>query len=192
MQTILIVEDKESMSQMLSETLAAEGYRVIIAADGQKGIRCIREHHLDLVLSDLKLPKKDGMEVLKAVKAEKPLLPVIMMTAYGTVETAVEAMKVGAFDFITKPFDTDHLLHLIRKAIENQRLIAENTLLKEEFSSLIGTPKIIGKSEGITEVAKKIQKDPSCFLVPAKDSMPLFIYCCCLALLGRSVPATTF
>jgi DNA-binding NtrC family response regulator len=158
MQTILIVEDKDSMSQMLSETLMAEGYRVLIAADGQKGIRCIREHHLDLVLSDLKLPKKDGMEVLKAAKTENPLLPVIMMTAFGTVETAVEAMKVGAFDFITKPFDTDHLVILIKRALENQRLVTENILLRDELEGKFGAPNIIGKSHAITEVAQKVQK----------------------------------
>jgi len=114
MQTILFVEDKDSMAQMLRETLETEGYRIIVAADGQKGIRCIRDSHLDLVLSDLKLPKKDGIEVLKAAKAENPLMPVIMMTAFGTVETAVAAMKEGAADFITKPFDTDILLAKLR------------------------------------------------------------------------------
>ncbi len=86
------------------------------------------------------------------------MIPVIMMSAYGSVDVAVRAIKEGAFDFITKPFDTDHLMHLIKKARENQRLMTENTLLKEEFSSVIGMPKIIGKSEKITEVAKNIQR----------------------------------
>ena len=158
METILIVEDKESMAQMLRETMEAEGYRPVIARDGVEGIRKIRESKIDVVLTDLKLPKKDGMEVLRAAKEENSLLPVIMMTAFGTVDVAVKAIKEGAFDFITKPFDTDHLLHLIKKAVDNQRLVAENILLKEEFSSLIGMPTIIGKSKKIIEVAKKIQK----------------------------------
>lgn len=158
METILIVEDKESMAQMLKETMETGGYHPLIARDGMEGIRKIRENKIDVVLTDLKLPKKDGIEVLRAAKEENPLLPVIMMTAFGTVDVAVKAIKEGAFDFITKPFDTDHLLHLIKKALENQRLMAENILLKEEFSSIIGMPKIIGKSEKILEAAKKIQK----------------------------------
>jgi two-component system, NtrC family, response regulator AtoC len=158
MQTVLLVEDKESMARMLKETLESEGYRSIIARDGIEGIRLLKENHVDLVLSDLKLPKKDGIEVLKASKAENPLAPVIMMTAFGTVETAVRAMKEGAFDFITKPFDTDHLLFLIKRALETQKLMAENALLKEELASKYGSPRIIGKSSGILDVAQKIQK----------------------------------
>ena len=158
MEIILIVEDKESMAQMLKETMETAGYHPIIARDGMEGIKKVREKKIDAVLTDLKLPKKDGMEVLKAAKEENPLLPVILMTAYGSVDIAVKAIKEGAFDFITKPFDTDHLLHLIKKALEAQRLMAENILLKEEFSSVIGMPKIIGRSEKIRDVAKKIQK----------------------------------
>ncbi|MGE5300672.1 MAG: sigma-54-dependent transcriptional regulator [Acidobacteriota bacterium] len=158
MRTILLVEDKDSMAQMLKETLESEGYTVVIARDGQEGIRQVRDGHHDLVLSDLKLPKKDGIEVLKTVKAENQLTPVIVMTAFGTIETAVTAMKEGAFDFITKPFDTDHLLLLIRRALETQRLLTENILLKDELATKFGTPKIIGKSAGIMEVAQKVQK----------------------------------
>ena len=158
MQKILLVEDKDSMAQMLKETLESEGYSVVIARDGQEGIRQIRDGHQDLVLSDLRLPKKDGIEVLKTAKAENQLTPVIVMTAFGTIETAVTAMKEGAFDFITKPFDTDHLLLLIRRALETQRLLTENILLKDELATKFGTPKIIGKSAGIMDVAQKVQK----------------------------------
>ncbi len=168
MQTILIVEDKDSMAQMLRETLEAEGYRITLAGDGQDGIRQIRAGRFDLILSDLKLPKKDGIEVLKAAKAESQLTPVIMMTAFGTVETAVAAMKEGAFDFITKPFDTDHLLILIKRALENQRLVTENILLKDELTGKLGMPKIIGMSREITEVAQKVQK-----VAPAKTTVLL-------------------
>jgi DNA-binding NtrC family response regulator len=158
MQTILLVEDKDSMAQMLKETLETAGYRVAIARDGPEGIRSIREGHFDLVLSDLKLPKKDGIEVLKASRAESQLTPVILMTAFGTIETAVAAMKEGAFDFITKPFDTDHLLLLIDRALEAQRLLTENILLKDELAAKFGAPKIIGKSSGIVGVAQKVRK----------------------------------
>ncbi len=158
METILVVEDKESMAAMLKETLEAEGYGVLVARDGPEGIRLLREHKVDLVLTDLKLPKKNGIDVLKFSKEENHMRPVVIMTAFGSVETAVEAMKGGAFDFITKPFDTDHLLMLIRRAIETQRIVTENILLKEEFAAQLGLPRIIGKSEKITAVAQIIQK----------------------------------
>ncbi|HET6513832.1 MAG TPA: sigma-54 dependent transcriptional regulator [Thermodesulfovibrionales bacterium] len=168
MESILVVEDKESMAEMLRETLEAAGYRTAIARDGVEGIRKVKDEKIDLVLTDLKLPRKNGMDLLTLVREINPMIPVIMMTAYGSVDLAVKAIKEGAFDFITKPFDTDHLLHLIRKAIENQRLITENTLLKEEFSSLIGMPQIIGKSDTLNEVAKKIQK-----VAPARTTVLL-------------------
>lgn len=158
MDTILIVEDKESMAEMLKETIESEGYRVLLARDGMEGIKHLKESRTDLVLTDLRLPRKDGMEVLKAAKEESPFTPVIVMTGYGSIETAVAAMKEGAFDFIAKPFDTDHLLVLIRKAIETQRVFTENTLLKEEFASKLGFSRIIGKSKEITDVAQKVQK----------------------------------
>lgn len=168
MQTILIVEDKESMAQMLKETLEAEGYGTVIAKDGLEGIRCLKETRFDLVLSDLKLPKKDGFEVLKTAKAESPMTPVIVMTAFGTIEIAVSAMKEGAFDFITKPFDTDHLLLLIERALSNQRLCTENLLLKDELAAKYGIPRIIGNSQGITAVAQNVQK-----VAPAKTTVLL-------------------
>ncbi len=158
METILVVEDKESMTQMLKETLESEGYRVISARDGVEGIRHLKEGRIDLLLTDLKLPKKDGIDILKASKEKNQLIPVIVMTAYGSVETAVAAMKGGAFDFITKPFDTDHLLMLIKRAIETQRLLTENILLKEEFASKLGFPRIIGRSEKIADIAQMVQK----------------------------------
>lgn len=158
MQRVLIVEDKSSMARMLKETLEAEGYRAAVAPDGKAGIRMIADESPDIVLTDLKLPGADGIKVLKASKEQNPLRPVIVMTAYGSVQTAVEAMKEGAFDFITKPFDIDHLLMLIRRAIDNRRLITENILLKEEFSSKVGMPEIVGKSRGIVEVAENVRK----------------------------------
>jgi DNA-binding NtrC family response regulator len=125
MTTILIVEDKESMAEMLSQALEAEGYSTLHAKDGGEGIQLFKDKKIDLVLTDLKLPQKDGLEVLAVVKAHNPLTPVIMMTAYGTIETAVKAVKEGAYDFLTKPFDPDHLLILIAKALEKQRLVTK-------------------------------------------------------------------
>ncbi|MEW6066972.1 MAG: sigma-54 dependent transcriptional regulator [Nitrospirota bacterium] len=168
METILVVEDKESMAEMLKSTLDAEGYNVISASDGIEGINYLKEHKVDIVLTDLKLPRKDGMEVLRASKEENHLIPVIVMTAFGSIEIAVTAMKQGAFDFITKPFDTDHLLMLIKRAIETQRLLTENILLKEEFVSKLGIPTIIGKSDKLANVAQIVQK-----VAPAKTTVIL-------------------
>jgi DNA-binding NtrC family response regulator len=155
---ILVIEDKESMLDMLKQTLEAEGYQVIPARDGAEGIRKLSDERIGLVLTDLKLPKKDGFEVLKAVKQDNPLLPVIVMTAFGTIETAVKAVKQGAYEFLTKPFDTDHLLVLIKRALDASRMATENILLKEEFAEKLGLPKIIGKSSGMLEIMTKIQK----------------------------------
>lgn len=158
METILIIEDKDSMAQMLKETLEAEGYGVVIAKDGVEGIRRIKDTKLNAVITDLKLPKKDGLEVLKTSREENPLMPVIVMTAYGSIETAVNAMKLGAYDFLTKPLDTDYLLLLLRRALESQRLHTENMLLKDKLSAEMGMPEIIGKSPKMVEIANNIQK----------------------------------
>ena len=158
MDTILIIEDKESMLDMLKQTLEAEGYQVITARDGAEGIRKLSDERIGLVLTDLKLPKKDGFDVLKAVKQDNPLLPVIVMTAFGTIETAVKAVKQGAYDFLTKPFDTDHLLVLMKRALDASRLAAENILLREEFADKFGLPKMIGKSSQIQDIMARIQK----------------------------------
>lgn len=158
METILVIEDKESMAEMLKQTLESEGYKVICARDGREGIKRLKENRIDLVLTDLRLPEKSGIDILKVSKEENQIMPVIVMTAYGSIEEAVAAMKGGAFDFITKPFDTDHLLMLIRRALETQRLFTENILLKEEFASKLGLPRIIGKSEQIVNVAQMVQK----------------------------------
>lgn len=168
MEKILIVEDKESMAQMLKETLELGGYEVLIANDGAEGIKQIRSSKVDLVITDLKLPKKTGLEVLKASKDKNPLVPVIVMTAYGTVETAVNAMKLGAFDFITKPLDTDYLQLLIDRSLRNQRLVTENILLKDVLHHRVGMPNIIGKSPKMTEVAGNIQR-----VAPAKTTVLL-------------------
>ncbi len=168
MEKILIVEDKESLAMMLKETLELEGFEVITANDGADGIKKIKNTKTDVVITDLKLPKKNGLEVLKAAKEINALIPVIVMTAFGSIETAVNAIKLGAYDFITKPLDTDHLLLLIKRSLENQRLITENILLKATLSDQIGMPQIIGKSTLIMEVAENIKK-----VAPTKSTVLL-------------------
>ena len=158
MASILVVEDKDAMQQMLSATLVDEGYEVDVASDGPEGIRKAREKRYDLVLTDLKLPGADGIEVLSEVKEVDPETSVIVMTAFGTVESAVEAMKMGAFDFLTKPFDTDRLSLLIKRALENRRLMAENILLREELAHNLGLTEIIGKSSKMREATELVRK----------------------------------
>ncbi|GBE02652.1 transcriptional regulatory protein ZraR [bacterium BMS3Bbin06] len=158
MEKILIIEDKKSMAEMLKATLSAEGFECDLARNGDDGIRMIQRRSFDLVITDLKLPGKDGLSVLREARITDPMLPVIIMTAYGTIEIAVEAIKGGAHDFITKPFDTDHLILMIKRALETRRLYRENILLKEEMSGKTGMPRIIGKSRSIMDVVEKVRK----------------------------------
>jgi DNA-binding NtrC family response regulator len=156
--SILIIEDKSAMQQMLSATLSADGYEVEVASDGREGISRAREKRYDLILTDLKLPGLDGLQVLSEVKQNDPEAPVIVMTAYATVENAVQAIKMGAFDFLTKPFDTDRLSIIIKRALENRRLVAENILLREELAQSIGITEIIGKSDKMVQASELVQK----------------------------------
>jgi DNA-binding NtrC family response regulator len=158
MSTILVIDDKDSMREMLTASLTSEGYDVEVAGSGDIGIAKSKEKHFDVILTDLKMPDISGMDVLTQVKENDPETAVIVMTAYGTIETAVEAMKRGAFDFLQKPFDIDHLQMLVVRALENQRLVAENLLLREELAQSLGFAQIIGASEKMVEVSRLVQK----------------------------------
>jgi len=158
MPNILVVEDKDSMRNMLTETLTEEGYRVDTAEDGNKALDLVHNKSYDLVLTDLRMPNVDGLEVLSQVKEYDADTSVILMTAYGTIEDAVAAMKKGAYDFITKPFDTEHLCVLIGRALENRRLVAENTLLRQELFADQGFASIIGKSTKMVELCELTKK----------------------------------
>ena len=155
---ILIAEDKESMAKMLMQALAAADYETVWAKDGREATQQVRDGRFDLIITDLKLPFKDGLAVLEAAKEYSPKTPVILMTAYGTIETAVKAVKEGAYDFLTKPFDPDHLLLLIDKALEKQRLVTENVILREEMARHLKVPKIIGKSPAMAKSLESLQK----------------------------------
>ncbi|MFQ6008042.1 MAG: sigma-54-dependent transcriptional regulator [Candidatus Zixiibacteriota bacterium] len=158
MPNILVVDDKDSLRNMLSETLNEEGHQVDCAADGRRALELVHNKSYDLVLTDLKMPDIDGLEVLSSVKDVDSDTSVIVMTAYGTIEDAVAAMKKGAYDFITKPFDTEHLCVLINRALENRRLIAENTLLRQELLAGHGFSDIIGQDVKMVEICRLIQK----------------------------------
>lgn len=158
MSSILVIDDKDSMRKMMAQTLVEEGYSVDTAANGPEGIDKAREKGFDLVITDLKMPDMDGLEVLSALQDVNNDMPIIVMTAYGTIETAVSAMKNGAIDFLTKPFDTDHMLVLIDKALHSQRIVAENEILREELGERLGMGEIIGKNEKIIEALKLVKK----------------------------------
>lgn len=158
MSNILVIDDKDSMREMLKASLAADGYDVETAETGDVGVARSREKHFDVILTDLRMPDISGMDVLSQVRQVDPDSAVIVMTAYGTIETAVEAMKKGAFDFLQKPFDTGHLRMIVERALENQRLVAENNLLREELAESLGFTDIIGTSEKMIEVMRLVQK----------------------------------
>jgi DNA-binding NtrC family response regulator len=155
--TILLIEDNEQMAQVLARHMELEGHTVILVSDGEKGIEEFHRHKVDLVLTDLKLPAKSGLEVLHEVKDENPLVPVVVMTAYGTIENAVKAVKEGAFDFLQKPVDPDHLLLTIGKALESRQLVTENLILKEELSQARYTT-LVGASRLLLEAQEKTKK----------------------------------
>jgi len=155
---ILVIEDKLSLQILLKEILEKNGFFVETASDGEEGKKFIEEKEFDLIIADYKLPKKDGIELLKIAKEKDPNLPVIIITAYGTIELAVEAMKKGAEDFLLKPVDPDHLLLVINKIFEKQELLKENILLKSETKIFFPLPKIVGNSPIMKKVSEDVQR----------------------------------
>jgi DNA-binding NtrC family response regulator len=155
---ILLVEDKDSLRTMLRHALEARGYHVDEARDQSEAVQKLRDGAPAVVLSDLRLPVGDGLGVLQAAKDVDPELPVIVMTAFGGIQDAVEAMKCGAMDFLAKPVDPDHLLLLVERALAQRRLIGEYTLLKEELAARRGAPTIIGEAPAMKVVGQALQR----------------------------------
>jgi DNA-binding NtrC family response regulator len=155
---ILIVEDKENLRQMLTAAVERMGFAVDTAEDARQAQLKIKQRRYDLILTDLRLPKGSGLEVLSYSRELDDSIPVIVMTAYGTIEEAVSAMKNGAFDFIQKPLDLDHLRLLIERALEQQRIVRENILLREAVQQAYGFPEIISEDESIMSIEREIQK----------------------------------
>ncbi len=149
----LIVEDGQSQREMLRDFLLSEGHNVAEAENGEKAIETVINNHFDLILLDYKMPGMDGLEVLKEIKHINPEIDVVIITAYGTIETAVEAIKVGAIDYITKPVELDELLILVNRVAERRQLIRENELLREELGKKgVTADKIVYKSPRMAEV----------------------------------------
>jgi DNA-binding NtrC family response regulator len=158
---VLVVEDKESLRGMLRKTLEARGLTVAEAGDAYEARRLLQSSRVLVVLTDLKLPAGSGFEVLQAAKEADPDVPVIVMTAYATVDDAVRAMKQGAADFLTKPVDTEHLVLLLERALERRRLLTEYVLLKEEYQQRIGLPRLIGEDPALKDAMMALQRAAS-------------------------------
>ena len=143
---ILLVDDHKPFRDSLAKVLQGEGFHVFPASDGEEALDTLRKEYIHLVITDLKMPRMDGVELLKVAKTIRPEVEVILITGYGTVDTAVTSMKDGAFDYIQKPFKPREILKLIRKAIEKQSLVLENRMLQERIKDFQKFEKIVGQS----------------------------------------------
>lgn len=157
-ETLLLVEDKDVLREMVSTALHKAGYAVEEAPDGSTALRKIRARRFPVILTDLKLPGPSGLEILRAAKELDESVAVIVMTAYGSIDDAVTAMKEGALDFIQKPFEIPHLLLLVARAFEEQTWRRENLLWREEAGSRYEFPTIVGEDEGLKEVEQAIRR----------------------------------
>ena len=158
MATVLIVEDEKKMARLLELNLSEEGYSVHAAPDAETGLRLLRQEKVDLVVTDLKLPGMDGLEFLQAVKRANAAIPVIVMTAYGTVETAVEAMKAGASDYILKPFSLEEMKLIVGKELDVHRLREENRSLREALGQRYQFRNLIAHSGRMQDVLATVER----------------------------------
>jgi two-component system response regulator AtoC len=179
---ILVVDDEANLRRVLTAQLTRDGYEVHSAEDGEAGLAFLREHHIDLVITDLRMPKLDGMDLLRAALRDDPSRPVVMMTAHGTVDTAVEALKTGAFDYITKPFDQNEVRIVVKKALRTKDLAsADATPEREGEAGREGAPTsdkdgprfgITGQSQPILDlyaVLERVADTPTTVLVTGES-----------------------
>ena len=158
MENILIIDDEKSLLDLLTVVLKKEGYRVKTYLAPTKVFDILQNEEIDLLICDIKLPEISGMEVLKYVRENRPEIPVIMITAYGSLKQAVEALKVGAIDYILKPFDVEELKIIIAQELEKRRLKEENILLKRDLQEKYSFENMVGKSKAMQEVYALIEK----------------------------------
>jgi len=155
---VLLVEDKDSLRAMLRHALEAQGHAVVEARDEGEAIKEMRQARPAVVLTDLKLPTGDGFGVLRAAKELDPDLQVVVMTAYGSIQDAVSAMKEGAMEFLAKPVDPDHLSLMVARALAHRRVLTENMVLREELAEKRGAPRIIGDDPGLRGVLQQLHR----------------------------------
>lgn len=155
--SILIVDDEESVRDSLYNWFLEDGFRVECAENAKRALTILESDQFDIILADIKMPGMDGLEMLRRIKSIKPDSIVIVMTAFATVDTAVKALKDGAYDYVTKPFDPDDLTHLIRNATKQISLVEENETLKQKVTSLENVEDLIGKSEAMKNVLRQVE-----------------------------------
>jgi two-component system, NtrC family, response regulator AtoC len=170
---ILVVDDEPNLRRVLRAQLERDGYDVHTAEDGEQALALLHEHHIDLVITDLRMPKLDGMELLRRITALEDAMPVVMITAHGTVDTAVEALKMGAFDYITKPFDQEDVRTIVRKAVRTQDLSATEASRPSLVGGLeAGRYGIIGQSPSLLDlyaVLDRVADTPTTVLVSGES-----------------------
>ncbi|NNG17135.1 MAG: sigma-54-dependent Fis family transcriptional regulator [Gemmatimonadales bacterium] len=155
--SILVVDDEFSVRDSLHDWFRKDGYQVHAAENATEALHALQDHHFDVVLLDIKMPGMDGMELQSRIHQIEPEIAVIMITAFGSVETAVQALKQGAFDYVTKPIDPDELSHLVQRALEQQRLQRENVQLRETIDEISAADTIVGESPPMLKVMELIQ-----------------------------------
>lgn len=164
--TILVIDDEKNIREGLAEYLSGDGYRTVTASDGMEGMKAIDSGEIDLVITDLRMPRLSGKELLATVATRYAGLPVIILTGHGTIEDAVSAMRSGAFDFLTKPVNLDHLSLLIKRALEARELARKNRELQDQVEQQRATSSIIGSSEAMKKIFDLIRK-----VAPTKASV---------------------
>ena len=155
---ILVIDDDESLRRVLEYNLAQEGYAVLTAASGEQGLELLKKEGADLVLTDVRMTGMDGLQVMEEVRKLDAGIQVIILTAFGTIETAVEAMKAGAFHYISKPFNRDELKLTIRKALELKALERENVVLRQALKPRHDVESIVADSQGMREIVEMVRR----------------------------------
>jgi len=158
MENILVIDDEKSLIELLAVIFKKEGYGVMQAMSGEKALEILEKGGIDFVITDIRMPGLDGMEVLRRVKASHPDVPVVMITAYGTVQQAVEALKAGALDYVVKPFDVDELRIIVARGMAQKRLREENLRLKRDLRDQYSFENMIGHSRAMKEIFTLIEK----------------------------------
>ncbi|MGB6864758.1 MAG: response regulator, partial [Candidatus Aminicenantaceae bacterium] len=155
---ILIIDDEKSILDLLSVVFKKEGYIVETSLSAKTALELIDKEEFDLILTDIKLPQMSGMKILKYAKEKYPAMPVVMITAYGTIKQAIEALKMGAMDYIVKPFNMEELKIIVAQGLENRRIQQENVLLKKDLEEKYGMNNMVGKSKKMLEIYNLIEK----------------------------------
>ena len=156
--TILVADDDAAIRSLLKQVLSDEGYAVLEAATGAEVVEGVKASSPDLVIMDVRMPELDGIEALQKLKMSSPTTSVLIMTAFGSSNHAIKAMELGAFDYITKPFELDKISLTVKRAFQYQDLTAEVEVLRDEISSLVQTERIVGNSSAMQEVYKTVGK----------------------------------